>query len=76
MKDLILMILQIVVVACIFGVFASSVNDFFGWHIGFKGAEAPADLRAIASFIAAAGVCSAIVYFWGGFGKKAGPSGG
>ena len=70
MKDLIMMILQIIVVACLFGVFASSVNYFLGWHIGFKGGEAPADPRAIASFIVAAAVCSAIVYFWGGKGKK------
>ena len=71
MKNFILMILQIVVAACLLGVFASSMNYFFGWNLGFKGAEAPADLRAIASFIVAAGVCSAIVYFWGRSGKKA-----
>ena len=71
MKDLILMILQIVVVACLLGVFASTMNYFFDWHLGFKGAEAPGDPRAIVSFIIAAGVCGAIVYFWGRSGNKA-----
>lgn len=63
MKDFLMLILQIVVVACILGTFGSLVNYFFGWSIGFKGAEVPADLRATALFVVMGGVCAAIVYF-------------
>ena len=63
MKDLIMLILQIVVVACILGTFGTLMNYFFGWSIGFKGAELPADLRAVALFIALGGLSAAIVYF-------------
>jgi hypothetical protein len=63
MKDFIMLILQIVVVACILGTFGTVMNYFFGWSIGFKGAELPADLRAAALFIVLGGVCAAIVYF-------------
>ena len=63
MKDFLMLILQIVVVACILGVFGSLVNYFFGWSISFKGAEVPADLRATALFVVLGGVCAAIVYF-------------
>ena len=63
MKDFIMLILQIVVVACILGAFGSLVNYFFDWSIGFKGAEVPADLRATALFVTLGGACAAIVYF-------------
>jgi hypothetical protein len=63
MKDFIMLILQIVVFACILGTFGTVMNYFFGWSIGFKGAELPADLRAAALFIVLGGVCAAFVYF-------------
>ena len=63
MKDFIMLIPQIVVVACILGTFGTVMNYFFGWSIGFKGAELPADLRAAAMFVILGGVCAAIVYF-------------
>ena len=63
MKDLILLVLQIVVFACIMGTFGTLMNYFFGWSIGFKGTELPADLRAAALFIVMGGVSAAIVYF-------------
>ena len=63
MKDFIMLILQIVVVACILGTFGSLMNYFFDWSIGFKGAEVPADLRATALFIVLGATCAAIVYF-------------
>jgi hypothetical protein len=62
-KDLILLVLQIVVFACIMGTFGTLMNYFFGWSIGFKGTELPADLRAAALFIVMGGVSAAIVYF-------------
>jgi hypothetical protein len=63
MKDFIMLILQIVVVACILGTFGTVMNYFFDWSIGFKGAELPADLRATALFVVLGGVSAAIVYF-------------
>jgi len=63
MKDFIMLILQIVVFACILGTFGTVMNYFFGWSIGFKGAELPTDLRAAALFIVLGGACAAIVYF-------------
>lgn len=63
MKDFVMLILQIVVVACILGTLGTLMNYFFGWSIGFKGTELPADLRAAALFIAMGGVSAAIVYF-------------
>ena len=63
MKDFLMLILQIVVVACILGTFGTLMNYFFGWSIGFKGTELPADLRAAALFIVMGGVSAAIVYF-------------
>ena len=63
MKDLIMLILQIVVVACILGTFGTLMNYFFGWSIGFKGTELPPDLRAAALFVVMGGISAAIVYF-------------
>lgn len=65
MKDLFLMVLQIVVVACILGFVFSLLNYFFDFSLGFKGAEVPADLRATALFAVLGGACAAIVYFGG-----------
>lgn len=62
MKDIVLLILQIVVFACVMGSFGTLMNYFFGWHLGYKGAELPADLRAAAMFVVLGGVCAAIVY--------------
>lgn len=63
MKDFVMLILQIVVVACILGTFGTLMNYFFGWSISFKGAELPPDLRAAALFIVMGAVSAAIVYF-------------
>ena len=63
MKDFVMLILQIVVVACILGTFGTLMNYFFGWSIGFKGAVLPADLRAAALFVVMGAVSAAIVYF-------------
>lgn len=64
-KDLILLILNIVVFACILGTIGSLLSYFFGWTISFKGAEVPGDLRATAMFVVMGGVSAAIVYFAG-----------
>jgi hypothetical protein len=65
MKDFLLMILQIVAVVCLLGVVFSLLNMAFGWHIGFKGAEVPADIRATISFLVVSAVCGGIVYLLG-----------
>lgn len=62
MKDFLLLILQIVVFACILGTFGTLMNYFFNWHLGYKGSELPADLRAAALFVVLGGVSAAIVY--------------
>jgi len=62
MKSLILIVLQIIVFACGLGAFASLANYVFGWNLSFKGAEAPADLRAVAMFVVVGGISAAIVY--------------
>jgi hypothetical protein len=64
MKDLVLLILQIVVIACLLGFIFSLLNYFLGWNIGFRGAAVPADLRATTAFLVVGGACAAIVYFW------------
>ena len=65
MKDLLLLVLQIIAFACVLGFIFSILNMLFGWHVGFKGAEVPADIRATISFAIAAAVCGGIVYFAG-----------
>lgn len=62
MKEFLLLILQIVVFACVMGTFGTLMNYFFGWHLGYKGAELPADLRAAAMFVVLGGVSAGIVY--------------
>ncbi|MCW5956049.1 MAG: hypothetical protein KIT61_05650 [Pyrinomonadaceae bacterium] len=64
-KDIILLVLNIVVVACLLGTIGSLLSYFFGWTIKFKGAEVPGDLRATALFIVMGGLSAAIVYFAG-----------
>lgn len=65
MKDLLLLVLQIVVAACVAGLIGTLLNYFLGWHISYKGAELPADLRAAGLFVVLGGVCAAIVYLAG-----------
>lgn len=65
MKDLLLLILQIVVVACILGTFGTLMNYLFGWSIGFKGAVLPADLKAAAMFVVLGGAAASIAYLVG-----------
>ena len=65
MKDFLLLILQIVVVACVAGLIGTLLNYFLGWHISYKGAELPADLGAAGLFVVLGGVCAAIVFLAG-----------
>ena len=62
MKDFLMLVLYIVAFACGMGTFGTLMNYFFGWHLGYKGAELPADLRAAAMFVVIGGVCAAIVF--------------
>ncbi|HMJ08354.1 MAG TPA: hypothetical protein VK468_05075 [Pyrinomonadaceae bacterium] len=65
MKDILMMILQLVATVCLLAVIFSLLNMAFGWHIGFKGAEVPADYRASLLFLAISVVFGGIVYFFG-----------
>ena len=65
MKDFVLLILQIVVVACVAGIIGTLLNYFLGWHISYKGAELPSDLRAAGLFLVLGGVCAGISYLAG-----------
>lgn len=46
-----------------FGVHFFAAEYCIGWHIGFKGAEVPADIRATLSYLIVAAICAAVVYF-------------
>ena len=62
MKDLLLMLLQIVGVVCFLGFILSLIGILWGKPMHLKGAEVPADWRAAVSFLIAAAVIGGIVY--------------
>jgi tellurite resistance protein TehA-like permease len=51
MKNMIALICQLVGFFLVLAFFFSLANYFFGWHLGMKGAEVPADPRAAALFL-------------------------
>mgnify|MGYP001218936387 CR=1 FL=1 len=44
MKNFIILIIQLCGFAFIIVAFLSFLNNMFGWHLGFKGNEVPADI--------------------------------
>ena len=52
MKNMIALICQLVGFFLVLAFFFSLANYFFGWHLGMKGQEVPADPRAAAVFLA------------------------
>jgi hypothetical protein len=62
MKDLFLMLLQIVGVVSFLGAVFALMNRLFGTSIGAKGVVLPADVRAVAMLLGVAAVCGGIVF--------------
>lgn len=65
MKDLLLLLVQIVGGVCAIGAILSVIGIIWGKPMHFKGAEVPDDWRAAVSFVLAALVCFGIVYLTG-----------
>lgn len=71
MKDMLMLLLQLIGFVCILGFAGWFLNRFFGFSVGAKGSgfAIPTEWEAGVSFFVAAAVCFGIVYFLGG-GKK------
>ena len=65
MKNLLLLLLQIIGFACTLGLIGFIFNRFFGFNVGFKGVKAPTEWEAGLSFLVVGALCFAIVYFFG-----------
>lgn len=65
MKNILILICQLVGVFLILAFFFSLGNYFFGWHLGMKGQEVPADPRAAVMFLLIGLASGAIAYFLG-----------
>ncbi|MEO5860394.1 MAG: hypothetical protein ABIR33_15775 [Pyrinomonadaceae bacterium] len=66
MKELLMMLLQIIGAVCALGFVGWFLNRFFGFSMGSKaGVVIPTEWEAGVSFIVAAAVCFAIVHFFG-----------
>ncbi|MEQ1763667.1 MAG: hypothetical protein ABL984_11025 [Pyrinomonadaceae bacterium] len=67
MKDLLMMLLQIIGAVCALGFVGWILNRFFGLSMGSKaGVVIPTEWEAGVSFIVATAVCFGIVHFFGG----------
>ena len=62
MKDLFLLLLQLIGAVCGIGFLLSLLGIVWGKPMELKGAEVPADWRAAVSFLVAGAICFAIVY--------------
>ncbi|MEP7147620.1 MAG: hypothetical protein ABI857_01885 [Acidobacteriota bacterium] len=62
MKNLFLLLLQLVGAVCGIGFLLSIIGIIWGKPMSLKGAEVPNDWRAAVSFLIAASVCFAIAY--------------
>ncbi len=62
MKDLFLLLLQLIGGVCLLGFVLSIVGILWGGPMRLKGAEVPDDWRAAVSFLVAGAVCFGIVY--------------
>jgi VIT1/CCC1 family predicted Fe2+/Mn2+ transporter len=65
MKDLILLLVQLVGVVSFLGGIFALMNRLFGFSIGTKGNPLPADFRAAAMLFGIAAVCGLIFYLLG-----------
>ena len=74
MKDMLMLLTQLVGFVCALGFIGWIFNRFFGFSVGSKaGVVIPTEWEAGISFFIASAVCLAIVYFFGG--TKKGPRG-
>ena len=62
MKDMLLLLLQIVAGVCLIGFILSVIGMLWGKPMSLKGAEVPADWRAALSFFVATAILGGIVY--------------
>lgn len=66
MKDLLLLLLQLIGAVCALAFVGWIFNRFFGWSLGSKaGVVIPTEWEAGVSFFVVAVACFAIVYFFG-----------
>jgi drug/metabolite transporter (DMT)-like permease len=63
MKNLLALICQLVGFFLVLAFFFSLANYIFGWHLGMKGQEVPADPRAAAMFLLIGLVSGGIAFF-------------
>jgi hypothetical protein len=69
MKNIIILICQLIGAFLVLAFFFSLANYFFGWHLGMKGQEVPGDPRAAVVFLLV-GLASGGVAFLLGRAKK------
>ena len=62
MKDMLLLLLQLVAGVCLIGFVLSVIGMLWGKPMSLKGAEVPADWRAAVSFFVAAAILGGIAY--------------
>ena len=62
MKDMLLLLLQLVAGVCLIGFVLSVIGMLWGKPMSLKGAEVPADWRAAVSFFVAAAILGRIAY--------------
>jgi hypothetical protein len=65
MKDLLMLLLQIIGVACLLGFVFWIFNKFLGFSMGFKGNTVPTEWEAGIAFFVVAALCFGIVYMFG-----------
>jgi hypothetical protein len=66
MKDFLILLIQLIGYVCSLGFVGWILNRFFGFSMGSKsGVVIPTEWEAGVSFLVAAAVCFAIVYFFG-----------
>jgi hypothetical protein len=63
MKNFIILIIQLCGFAFIFVAFLSFLNNLFGWHLGYKGSEVPADIEFAIAFLVLGLIVTPIGWF-------------
>jgi hypothetical protein len=63
MKNFIILIIQLCGYAFIFAAFLSFLNYMFGWHLGYKGAEVPAEPEFAIAFLVLGLITSTLGWF-------------
>jgi hypothetical protein len=63
MKNIIVLIFQLVGVVLVLAFFFSLANYCFGWHLGLEGAEVPGDPLSAVCFLAIGLASGAVGYF-------------